>query len=129
MKEPHRIAGRLRLKFSRLRNDPALARLAECNLRRLDGICLVQTNIHTGTLLVHHTASRAREPALLAAIAAATQVLGPMSGTPLRSPFPPAPRSTAHGTDRSRQVASFLVSVALDKYLDRASLGMLRLFL
>jgi hypothetical protein len=129
MKEPHRIAGRLRLKFSRLRNAPALARLVECDLRRLDGVCLVQTNIHTGTLLVHHTASGEREPALLAAIAAATEVLGPMASTPLRSSFLPAALSTAQGTDRSRRMASLLVSVALEKCLAHAGLGMLRLFL
>lgn len=139
MKAPHRIAGRLRLRFSALQNCHDLAHRLESAVRRLDGVCLVQTNIHTGTLLIHYTACGPRETALLADIDALTRTLMLVSSAaPQHAQPQPALRSKRHldrqahrqacrRSDRSQRVVSFLVGLAVEKCLDHAGLRLLRL--
>lgn len=64
----HHIAGRLRLKFSQLKNRPDLAHATEIAIRKLYGVISAETNVITGSLLIRYDTQDTDCSTLLAAL-------------------------------------------------------------
>lgn len=120
----HHIAGRLRLKLSQLKNQPARARRVEAAIRQVESVSFVEASTLSGNLLIRYRAVGAERDALLAAIERALRGMG-FSAEPSQRDFSKtSPVAVAAGL-----LAEQLLKVAVQKCLERCGLGLLGVLL
>lgn len=121
MTHVHYVAGRLRLKFAKLKNQQELARTLEQTICCLDGITLVQTNTITGSLLVHYDVRGKDEQALLCAIEQVNRQYGLTSASWFQAANAvPGPLRTSH----ENEMVGALIGLVIEKVLERSALAL-----
>lgn len=118
----HHTPGRVRFKFSELKNQPRLAGAVERSIRGLNGIKLVQTNMITGSLLIHYEPRGEQEKALLFTIGQIHRHFGLTSAAKIESIVDAKPRNApcAHA---DTWVDAF-VGMVIEKVLQRSAMAL-----
>lgn len=112
----HHSPGRLRIKFSQLRNNPALARKTESALRSFDGVTRAEVSIVTGSLLVHYDVAGTTSEELLLSVHAVIQKMGLASASSSKTSLPEFIGTVA---------AEKLVEMAVEKCIQRSAMLLL----
>jgi len=116
--QTHYPRGRLRLRFSELRNDPLrLARVCD-ELRAVDGIHVIEASQITGGMLIHYDARHARGPGFWDAVEAV------LDRHHLYQNPVPVGASRTPSSDLGHTVATSLADTLVKKLVERTALAL-----
>lgn len=116
--QTHHPRGRLRLRFSELRNHPLrLGRVCD-ELRAIEGVQLIEASQLNGSILIHYDARQARGPGFWDAIEA---VLERNRLYPHAAPVEP---SRASASDVGIAVANSLADTLVKKLVERSAMAL-----
>lgn len=116
--QTHHPRGRLRLRFSELRNHPLrLARVCD-ELRAIEGIHVIEASQITGGMLVHYDARHARGPGFWNAVEAV------LDRNRLYQQAAPAEPNRPPASDVGRAVANNLADTLVKKLVERSALAL-----
>ena len=118
----HHTPGRVRFKFSELKNRPRLASAVERSIREQNGIKLVQTNTITGSLLIHYEPRGEQEKALLSTIGQIHRQFGLTSAIQMESIIDAKPQN-ASPVNADTLIDTF-VGMVIEKALQRSAMAL-----
>lgn len=116
----HHITGRLRTRYSQLKNNPALAKITEDAIRKVRGVISVEASIVTGSLLIRYDAHAAKSEGLLDTLYQTKQRLG-LIPAPQRAPLPMKPEQSAIADTLTEK----LLGMAVEKCIERSTIAFL----